>query len=219
MSSFGILSTRHSGRRWQLRSRHYQVHQPSHNRADNTPVFKARSPSFLYTVLKNRPQEAKSCTVESRISDVVRIPKCPLTRIRAYVPVFVGVDGHEAAAFKAVSGVTSCGFSFIDIADGQIHDLDLHNRDAVVIEALPNFVAEFLAQSKMIETLRTKFILSDHVPSMRRKRPGYCRERSTYVEGLLWGVTGMSRPTLNFRPGNLLCWNARPGSDRSRRYR
>jgi hypothetical protein len=30
------------------------------------------------------------------------------------------------------------------------------------------------------------------------------------------GRTGLSRPPLNFRSGNLLCWNGRPDSARSR---
>jgi len=32
---------------------------------------------------------------------------------------------------------------------------------------------------------------------------------------LQWVGTGLSRPPLNFRPGNLLCWNGRPDSAKS----
>ena len=48
----------------------------------------------------------------------------PAHLIGAYVPVFVGANGHEAAAFKEVAEVRNRGFTFIDIADGQIHELD-----------------------------------------------------------------------------------------------
>lgn len=82
----------------------------------------------------------------------------PANLTGAYVPVFVGADGHEAAALKAVSEVRSRGFTFIDITDGQIHELDLHGWDAFVMEAWPDFVAEFPAQSEVIEKLRTEFI-------------------------------------------------------------
>lgn len=95
----------------------------------------------------------------------------PANLIGAYVPVFVGADGHEAAAFKAVSEVTSRGFSFIDIVDGQIHELDPHNWDAFVMEAWPDFVAEFPAQSKVIETLRTEFIFVGPYASYEEQTP------------------------------------------------
>jgi len=82
----------------------------------------------------------------------------PAHLIGAYVPVFVGADSHEAAAFKAVSEVRSRGFSFIDIADGQIHELAPHNWDAFVMEAWPDFAFEFPEQPKVIEALKTGFI-------------------------------------------------------------
>ena len=82
----------------------------------------------------------------------------PANLIGAYVPVFVGADGHEAAALKAVSEIGRRGFSFLDIADGQIHELDPYNWAAFVMEAWPDFVADFPAQSEVIETLRTEFI-------------------------------------------------------------
>jgi hypothetical protein len=82
----------------------------------------------------------------------------PANLIGAYVPVFVGADGHEAAAFKAVAEVKSRGFSFIDIADGKIHELDPYQWDAFVMEAWADFVTEFPTQSMVIETLRTNFV-------------------------------------------------------------
>ncbi|WBR99982.1 hypothetical protein OU994_16800 [Pseudoduganella sp. SL102] len=82
----------------------------------------------------------------------------PANLIGAYVPVFVGADSREAAAFKAVADVRIRGFNFIDIADGQIHELDPYRWDAFVIEAWPDFVTEFPTQSKMIEALRANFV-------------------------------------------------------------
>lgn len=82
----------------------------------------------------------------------------PASLIGAYVPVFVGADGQEAAAFKAVAEVRSRGFSFIDIADGQIHELDPYQWDAFVMETWADFVTEFPAQSKVIKALRTNFV-------------------------------------------------------------
>jgi hypothetical protein len=82
----------------------------------------------------------------------------PANLIGAYVPVFVGADGHEAAAFKAVAAVRSHGYSFIDIADGQIHELDPYRWDAFVMEAWADFVTEFPTQSNVIESLRTNFV-------------------------------------------------------------
>lgn len=75
----------------------------------------------------------------------------PANLIGAYVPVFVGADGHKPAAIRR-------GFSFIDIADGQIHELDPHGWDAFVAEAWPDFITEFPAQTTVIEALRTEFI-------------------------------------------------------------
>jgi hypothetical protein len=82
----------------------------------------------------------------------------PANLIGAYVPVFVGADGHEAAAFKAVGEIRSRGFSFIDIADGQIHELDPYRWDAFVMEAWADFASEFPKQSKVIETLSANFV-------------------------------------------------------------
>jgi len=95
----------------------------------------------------------------------------PANLIGAYVPVFVGADGHEAAAFKAVSKIRSRGFSFIDIADGQIHEIDPYSWDAFVMEAWPDFVAVFPAQSKVIETLRTEFIFVGPYASYEAQTP------------------------------------------------
>lgn len=95
----------------------------------------------------------------------------PANLIGAYVPVFVGADSREAAAFKAVVEVTSRGFSFIDIADGQIHELDPHRWDAFVIEAWPDFVTEFPTQSKMIEALRTDFVFIGPYASYETQTP------------------------------------------------
>jgi hypothetical protein len=91
--------------------------------------------------------------------------------IGAFVPVFVGADGHEAAAFKAVAEVRSLGFSFIDIADGQIHELDPYRWDAFVMEAWANFSAEFPTQSKVIETLSTDFVFIGPYASYEAQTP------------------------------------------------
>jgi hypothetical protein len=95
----------------------------------------------------------------------------PANLIGAYVPVFVGADGHEAAARKAVAEVRSRGFSFIDIADRQIHELDPYRWDAFVMEAWADFVAEFPTQSKVIETLRTNFVFIGPYASYEAQMP------------------------------------------------
>ncbi|MGK5033535.1 hypothetical protein [Janthinobacterium sp. MDT1-19] len=59
---------------------------------------------------------------------------------------------------RAVAEVRRRGFSFIDIADGQIHELDPYRWDAFVMEAWMDFSAEFPTQSKLIETLITDFV-------------------------------------------------------------
>lgn len=95
----------------------------------------------------------------------------PANLIGAYVPVFVGANGHEAAAFKAVAEVRNRGFTFIDIADGQIHELDPYRWDAFVMEAWPDFVTEFPTQSKVIETLRTNFVFIGPYASYEAQTP------------------------------------------------
>lgn len=95
----------------------------------------------------------------------------PANLIGAYVPVFVSADGHEAAAFKAVAEVKSRGFTFIDIADGQIHELDPYRWDAFVMEAWADFVTEFPTQSKVIGTLRTNFVFIGPYASYEAQTP------------------------------------------------
>jgi len=95
----------------------------------------------------------------------------PANLAGAYVPVFVGAAGHEAAAFKAVAEVRSRGFTFIDIADGKIHELDPDRWDAFVMEAWPDFVAEFPTQSEVIETLRTSFVFVGPYASYEAQTP------------------------------------------------
>lgn len=95
----------------------------------------------------------------------------PAHLMGAYVPVFVSADSHEAAAFKAVAEVRSRGFSFIDIADGQIHELDPQSWDAFVMEAWPDFVAAFPSQSKVIETLGTEFVFVGPFASYEAQTP------------------------------------------------
>lgn len=95
----------------------------------------------------------------------------PANLIGAYVPVFVGANGHEAAALKAVAEVRSRGFTFIDIADGQIHELDPYQWHAFVMEAWADFVTEFPTQSKVIETLRTNFVFIGPYASYEAQTP------------------------------------------------
>jgi hypothetical protein len=95
----------------------------------------------------------------------------PANLIGAYVPVFIGADDHEAAAFKAVAEVRSRGFSFIDIADGQIHELDPYRWDAFVMEAWADFATEFPTQLKVIEALRTDFVFIGPYASYEAQTP------------------------------------------------
>jgi cytosine/adenosine deaminase-related metal-dependent hydrolase len=95
----------------------------------------------------------------------------PTNLVEAYVPVFVGADGHEAAAFKAVAEVRRRGFSFIDIADGQIYELDPYRWDAFVMDAWADFVTEFPTQSKVIEALRTNFVFIGPYASYEAQAP------------------------------------------------
>lgn len=82
----------------------------------------------------------------------------PSNLMGAYVPVFVGATDQEAAALKAFTAVRSQGFDFVDIPDRTIHELDPQTWDAFVIEAWPEFVAEFPVQSKVIDALSANFI-------------------------------------------------------------
>ncbi len=82
----------------------------------------------------------------------------PVNLIGAYVPVFVGAADHEAAALKAVSAISSRGFRFLNIADGMIHELDPQKWDSFVLEAWPDFVADFPVQSFVIDELQREFM-------------------------------------------------------------
>jgi hypothetical protein len=82
----------------------------------------------------------------------------PSNLVGAYVPVFVGALDHEAAALKAVTALRNRGFEFIDIEDRQIHELDPLSWDAFVMEAWPDFIAEFPVQAEVVETLNADFI-------------------------------------------------------------
>lgn len=82
----------------------------------------------------------------------------PANLVGAYVGVFVGALDAEAAAFKAVSAVSSRGFHFIDIAEGKIHELDPHKWDSFVVEAWPDFVVDFPKQSTLIVELESEFL-------------------------------------------------------------
>jgi hypothetical protein len=95
----------------------------------------------------------------------------PANLIGAYVPVFVGAGGHEAAAFKAVAEVKNRGFSFLDIADSQIQELDPYQWDAFVIEAWSDFATEFPTQSKVIKALRTNFVFIGPYASYEAQTP------------------------------------------------
>ncbi len=72
---------------------------------------------------------------------------------------------------KAVAEVRSRGLSFIDIADGQIHELDPYRWDAFVIEAWADFAAGFPTQSKVIESLRTNFVFIGPYASYEARTP------------------------------------------------
>lgn len=78
----------------------------------------------------------------------------------AHVPIFVSATDHEAAAFKAVSSVTAQGFEFVDISDGQIHELEPRKWDAFVKEAWADFEAHFPKQSQVIAQLDSGFLFT-----------------------------------------------------------
>lgn len=81
----------------------------------------------------------------------------PQNLLGAHVPVFVAAADHEAAAFAAVSKLTSQGFEFVDISDGKIHELDPRKWDAFVKEAWADFEQCFPKQSKVISELDSGF--------------------------------------------------------------
>ena len=68
-----------------------------------------------------------------------RNTEMPQNLVGAHVPVFVAAADHEAAAFAAVSKLTSQGFKFVDISDGKIHELDPQKWDVFVKEAWADF--------------------------------------------------------------------------------
>jgi hypothetical protein len=81
----------------------------------------------------------------------------PQNLLGAHVPVFVAATDHEAAAFAAVSKLTSQGFEFVDISDGKIHELDPSKWDAFVKEAWADFEEYFPKQSQVVSELDSGF--------------------------------------------------------------
>jgi hypothetical protein len=92
----------------------------------------------------------------------------PPNLIGAYVGVFAGAADHEAAAFKAVSGIRERGFEFIDIADGKIHELDPKKWNAFVREAWADFVVDFPEQTNVIDALAHDFLFIGPFASYER---------------------------------------------------
>ncbi len=84
----------------------------------------------------------------------------PQNLVGAYVPLFVAAPDHEAAAMKAVSSLTKQGFEFIDIADGQIHELDPSKWDAFVEEVWPEFISHFPKQTKVLAEVNDGFLFT-----------------------------------------------------------
>ncbi|MBZ9665236.1 hypothetical protein H3221_010780 [Pseudomonas sp. LMG 31766] len=81
----------------------------------------------------------------------------PQNLVGAHVPVFVAAADHEAAAFAAVSKLTSQGFEFVDISDGKIQELDPRKWDAFVKEAWADFEQYFPKQSQVVSELDSGF--------------------------------------------------------------
>jgi hypothetical protein len=95
----------------------------------------------------------------------------PANLVGAYVPVFAGAADHEAAAFKAVAVIRDRGFEFIDIPDGQIHELDPQKWDSFVIEAWPDFVVDFPKQSDVVRALANEFLFTGPFASYEQPGP------------------------------------------------
>ncbi|CAM3709073.1 hypothetical protein [Polaromonas hydrogenivorans] len=84
----------------------------------------------------------------------------PTNLVGAYVPIFLGATDHESAARSAVASLSQRGFEFLDIADGQIHELDASKWDSFVAEAWPEFVDYFPKQNEVVEKLNSAFLFT-----------------------------------------------------------
>lgn len=86
-------------------------------------------------------------------------------------------------------------FNVINVADDQTHELDPYRWNIYVMKAWQDFVAEFPAQSRVIETLRTEFILLGPLHHMSRKRRICCTE---HCESFRRGdVTSPAKPKVS----------------------
>ena len=92
----------------------------------------------------------------------------PKNLVGAYVAVFVGAVDHESAAFTAVSAIRDRGYEFIDISDGQIHELDPQKWNSFVLDAWPDFVVDFPDQSHVIDSLTHDFLFIGPFASYER---------------------------------------------------
>lgn len=84
----------------------------------------------------------------------------PEPMVGAFVPVFVAALDHESAAQNAVRNVTMRGFTFIDIADRQIHELDATKWDEFVRDAWPDFSSHFPSQAEVLSKLQSELLFT-----------------------------------------------------------
>lgn len=84
----------------------------------------------------------------------------PEPMVGAFVPVFVAALDHESAAHKAVRNLTMRGFTFIDIADRQIHEMDASKWDEFVREAWPDFSSHFPSQAEVLSELASELLFT-----------------------------------------------------------
>lgn len=84
----------------------------------------------------------------------------PEPMVGAFVPVFVAALDHEDAAHRAVANLTRRGFTFIDIADRQIHEMDATKWDEFVQDAWPDFSGHFPTQHEVLSELSSELLFT-----------------------------------------------------------